>query len=111
MERRFITSALIPSSARTAASEAHCGEYITTTVTEIEQNNYSSSKGSNYSTSEIVTKDVKVPVRCPECITKFKPCDKCCGGVGKEVIKRASAQGWNGNPHIGLIPTMKVLAE
>lgn len=90
---------------------AHCGEYITTTVDEIQTTTYSSAKGSGYSTTGIVTKQVKVPVRCPECITKFKPCEKCCGGVGNEVIRRASAQGWNGNPHIGLIPTMKVLAE
>lgn len=89
----------------------HCGETLTKTVTEIEETTHNSSKGGAYVTSEIVTKEVQVPVTCPDCITKFKPCPKCCGGVSDTVIRRASAQGWNGNPHIGLIPTMKVLAE
>lgn len=92
-------------------STAHCGEYIKTTVTELQEVTQGSSKGESYTTQEIVTREVNTPVTCPECTTKFKPCDKCCGGVGNEVVRRASAQGWSGNPHIGLIPTMKVLAE
>lgn len=89
------------------ADGAHCGEYITQTVTQLE--NVSSAKG--HTSQQLVTRDVKVPVQCPECITKFRPCDKCCGGVGDNVINRVSTQGWDGNPHIGLVPTMRVLAE
>ena len=90
---------------------AHRGEYIKTTVTELQDVTQASSKGESYTTQEVVTRDVNVAVTCPDCNTRFMPCDKCCGGVGNEVIRRASSQGWSGNPHIGLIPTMKVLAE
>jgi hypothetical protein len=35
----------------------------------------------------------------------------CCGTVSPAVLKRATAQNGTGEPHIGTIPTMKVLAE
>ncbi|MDB4422722.1 hypothetical protein N9294_02030 [bacterium] len=34
-----------------------------------------------------------------------------CGTVSPAVLKRATAQNGTGEPHIGTIPTMKVLAE
>ena len=49
--------------------------------------------------------------QCPDCLSKFDPKDECCGNLSEAVIQRASAQGWDGSPHIGLIPTMKPLAE
>ncbi len=48
---------------------------------------------------------------CPSCLSSFCPKPGCCGTVGKETLNRASNQGWSGEPHIGLVPTMKVLAE
>lgn len=47
---------------------------------------------------------------CTKCLSFFCPQPDCCGGVSKEVLRRATAQGGTGEPHIGLIPTMKTLA-
>jgi len=70
--------------------------------------------GVAYSTEEqvpyTVTKKVKVD-KCGDCNTTFCPRNGCCGTVGEAVLTRATAQGASGEPHIGLIPTMKVLAE
>lgn len=54
-------------------------------------------------------KEVKKKVRC-RCIDWFCPDRDCCGTTGPMTIARASAQGWSGSPHVGLIPTMKKLA-
>ncbi|MEJ6728989.1 MAG: hypothetical protein QNK83_07475 [Akkermansiaceae bacterium] len=35
----------------------------------------------------------------------------CCGFGGKSVLRRATAQNGTGEPHIGTIPTMKILAK
>ena len=64
------------------------------------------------------TKTVRHPVvkikckriKCAKCGSWYHPDSGCCGTVGPEVLKRATAQGGTGEPHIGLIPTMKVLA-
>ncbi|MGC6464846.1 MAG: hypothetical protein ACON38_03990 [Akkermansiaceae bacterium] len=40
----------------------------------------------------------------------YNPSPGCCDVVSKAVLKRATAQGGTGEPHIGTIPTMKVLA-
>ncbi len=58
-----------------------------------------------------VTQTVEEKVNCTKCMSTYCPKKGCCGNTGKEVIRRASAQGGSGNPHIGLIPTMKTLAE
>ena len=34
----------------------------------------------------------------------------CCDTVSREVLKRATAQGGTGEPHLGQIPTMEILA-
>lgn len=47
---------------------------------------------------------------CARCLSHFCPEPDCCGNVSKEVLRRATAQGGTGEPHIGLIPTMKTLA-
>lgn len=47
---------------------------------------------------------------CGKCGSSFCPKPDCCGVVSKAVLSRATAQGGSGEPHIGLIPTMKTLA-
>jgi len=59
-----------------------------------------------------ITKTVEVPVEgCPSCTQYVKYEEGCCGSVSDSTIARASAQGWNGTAHVGLIPTMKKVVE
>jgi len=58
-----------------------------------------------------VVKTVRVKVDCPKCTSYWKECEGCCDTVGQGVYSRVTAQGGTGEPHIGLIPTMRVLAE
>ena len=46
---------------------------------------------------------------CSSCGSSFHPVPGRCGKVNPKVLSRASAQA-SGEPHIGLIPTMKDLA-
>jgi len=50
----------------------------------------------------------KVKVKCV-CGDNFCPEPECCGVISKQVLSRATVQGGTGEPHIGLIPTMKPL--
>jgi len=56
-----------------------------------------------------VTKKVRVP--CQQCTRYYCPKKDCCGTTSEMTIKMATAQGPTGSPHIGLIPTMKKIAE
>jgi hypothetical protein len=56
-----------------------------------------------------VTKKVRIP--CADCTRYYCPDKDCCGTTSNSVMKMATAQGPVGSPHIGLIPTMKKLAE
>ncbi len=56
----------------------------------------------------VVTK-VKTP--CPSCTRYYCPKKDCCGTTSESTMKMATAQGATGSPHIGLIPTMRKLAE
>ncbi len=56
-----------------------------------------------------VTKKVYVP--CQKCTRYYCPKKDCCGTTSESTIKMATAQGPTGSPSIGLIPTMKKLAE
>jgi len=47
---------------------------------------------------------------CTKCYSTFCPKPGCCGTVGNNVLSRATMQGGSGEPHLGLIPTMKTLA-
>lgn len=47
---------------------------------------------------------------CRKCGSSFCPKPDCCGTVSKAVLSRATMQGGSGEPHLGLIPTMKTLA-
>ncbi len=58
---------------------------------------------------ETVTTKVRIP--CSDCTRYYCPEKDCCGTTSESTIKMATAQGPVGSPHIGLIPTMKKLAE
>jgi len=51
-----------------------------------------------------------VYVRCPKCVRFYCPTAGCCGSGGEYIDRMKTAQGPTGSPHIGQIPTMKVLA-
>lgn len=57
------------------------------------------------------TETVEVKQSCGKCLSTYCPTKGCCGTTSEVVIKRATAQGGTGNPHIGLVPTMKSLVE
>ena len=69
--------------------------------------------GTPYEVEEKVayTDTVKVKANCGTCGSTYCPAPGCCDIISPAVLKRATAQGPTGEPHIGLIPTMKVLAE
>jgi len=52
----------------------------------------------------------KVRVSCGSCVRFYCPKKGCCGTSHDLFLKMATAQGGTGSPHIGLVPTMKVLA-
>lgn len=58
-----------------------------------------------------VTRTVRVKVECGDCGSKFCATPDCCGIVPVSVLSRATAQGGTGEPHLGNIPTMKVLVK
>ena len=58
--------------------------------------------GSKYGLVETVEK--KVP-------RYYCPKKDCCGTTSESVMKMATSQGPTGSPYIGLIPTMRKLAE
>ena len=57
----------------------------------------------------IVTK-IRKPVVCGSCGSWYCAKPECCDIVSTAVLRRATVQGASGEPHIGQIPTMKVLA-
>ena len=77
----------------------------------------SSAKGGNvYETVEkkvprYKTVTVKRRVPCGNCTRFYCPKKGCCGSTSDSVRKMATAQPSVGSPFIGLIPTMKPLAE
>ena len=85
-----------------------------TTFVETERTVYGGKGGkSSYTVTDRVphTTTEKVSTCCNNCGSSFCPKPQCCGIISKAVLSRATAQGGTGEPHIGLIPTMKVLAE
>jgi len=56
-----------------------------------------------------VTYKRRVP--CQRCTRYYCPDKDCCGSTSESFMKMATAQGPTGSPHIGLIPTMRKLAE
>lgn len=76
-----------------------------------------SGKGGKQTITETITtrrpvvSTVNEYVPCGTCGSKFCAKPECCGIVSKAVLSRASAQGATGEPHLGTIPTMKVLVK
>ncbi len=56
-----------------------------------------------------VTKKVRVP--CQTCVRYYCPKKDCCGTTSEKYLTMVTAQGPVGSPNIGLVPTMKKLAE
>lgn len=84
------------------------------TVKTVVDGGYGAKGGVAYTSEEKVPYQVvsKVEVdKCGKCLSSYCPSPGCCGVVGEQVLARRTAQGSTGEPHIGLIPTMKVLAE
>lgn len=67
-------------------------------------------KGGTVTVRRPVVRTVRKPVECGECGSWYCADPACCDVVSNAVLRRATAQGGTGEPHIGLIPTMKVLA-
>ncbi len=80
---------------------------VTRTVTP------TSKGGLPYEVSEKVAYQVTedVPKPCLACGSIYRATPDCCGTVGQSVLKRATGQNGTGEPHIGTIPTMKILAK
>lgn len=56
--------------------------------------------------------EVRVKVKdCGPCGSTYCPTPGKCDVISRAVLRRATAQGGTGEPHIGTIPTMKVLAK
>ena len=68
-------------------------------------------KGGTATVRTPVVKTIRKDVECATCGSWYCPGEGCCGTVSNRVLKRATAQGASGEPHLGQIPTMKVLAE
>ncbi|MGJ8697466.1 MAG: hypothetical protein ACSHYF_14205 [Verrucomicrobiaceae bacterium] len=69
--------------------------------------------GTPYEVTEQIAYEttVREKVNCQACGSIYCPSPGCCDTVSKAVLRRATAQGSSGEPHIGQIPTMKILAE
>ena len=57
-----------------------------------------------------VVKTVRKALTCTSCGSWYCSDAACCGIVSSQVLRRATAKGGSGEPHIGLVPTMKELA-
>jgi len=57
-----------------------------------------------------IVKTVRKAVTCTSCGSWYCPAPVCCDITSTAVLRRATAQGGSGEPHIGQIITMKVLA-
>jgi hypothetical protein len=56
-----------------------------------------------------VTTKKRIP--CQKCLRIYCPKKDCCGSTSESFMKMATAQGPTGSPNIGLVPTMRKLAE
>ena len=59
-----------------------------------------------YKTVAVEEEDV-----CPKCVRLYCPKKDCCGTTSEKYLSMVTAQGPTGSPFIGLVPTMKPLAE
>ncbi len=52
----------------------------------------------------------KVRVSCGPCVRLYCPKKDCCGTTSDTTLKMVTVQSGDGNPHLGMVPTMKPLA-
>lgn len=96
--------------------EKQVTEYVEEQIV-IEGKSAKGGKGGLITTTETITvrrpvvKTVREEVPCGDCGSKFCATPDCCGIVPRSVLSRATAQGGTGEPHLGTIPTMKVLVD
>lgn len=106
---KFLAAAL---AALFFASCSHDPIYVDSdTGQQISQQVAYNEKGS--STKDVIEAPVVVKSQkkgCTSCGSWYCPKPGCCGTISNRVLSRATAQGGSGEPHIGLIPTMKTLA-
>ena len=67
-------------------------------------------KGGTVTVRRPVVKTVRKAIKCTQCGSWYCAAPDCCDTVSSAVLRRATTQGGSGEPHIGQIPTMKVLA-
>lgn len=67
-------------------------------------------KGGTVTVRRPVVKTVRKSVKCTSCGSWYCADPACCDTVSTAVLRRATAQGGSGEPHLGQIMTMKVLA-
>ena len=67
-------------------------------------------KGCTVKVRRPIVKIVRKAVKCAPSGSWYCVDDDCGDVTSSHVLRRATAQGASGEPHIGLIPTMKVLA-
>lgn len=72
---------------------------------------YSSSDEATDAGTSIGSKSANIAGVCPKCTQRYKANAACCGTISESVLERTTTQGWDGNPFIGLIPTMKPLVS
>ena len=95
----------------TVVNDAETGEFIGELLKDGEELVVAKGgKGGTVKVRRPVVKTVKKPVKCTSCGSWYCPDPACCDTVSNQVLRRATAQGASGEPHIGLIPTMKELA-
>lgn len=113
---RFLALAVLAMAFSSCCGLLPCGGSLTaekevTTYQETQRTVYTGK--SSYEVTDRVphTHTEKVSHCCTKCGSWYCPKPECCGIVSKSVLARATAQGGTGEPHVGLIPTMKTLAE
>lgn len=94
-----------------SGSGAGCGSatYEAQVTEWVEEEVYVDKAGPTIVRTPIVTTETR-KIKCIKCNSFYRTCDGCCDTVGVAVLKRATVQGGTGEPHMGLIPTMKILA-
>jgi hypothetical protein len=67
-------------------------------------------RGSTVTVRRPIVKTIRKAVTCASCGSWYCAAPACCDITSTAVLRRATAQGGSGEPHIGQIITMKVLA-
>jgi hypothetical protein len=67
-------------------------------------------RGGTVTVRRPIVKTIRKAVTCTSCGSWYCAAPACCDITSTAVLRRATAQGGSGEPHIGQIITMKVLA-